>query len=486
VVSAAIAGHLKDRYGDLGDREAQGPPESVGGVVLAPGGDETETAAATEPVGFAQLESRFWQQAIAVARGRHDYATVVDLCRQQLKHLEELPPEDAGQEQTLLCLNALLYALPRAHGWGHPGLQTTAARAVLMARELNDAKAWQRLLVMQTEVRLACSEYEQALALGRELLQQATRHEQSADEVQAHWLLGMPLTLSGDWAAGRSRLEKALEAGTPGPDTAPAQSALKPFDSAIRAQLAQNLWCLGFPAQARARLQQALVGLNRLQDRERLQLALSRIGFVYSCLGEQGSAGEVAAKALHLAQTQRQTYWLAWAKVQLGYALGRQSRANEGLALIEEGIAALGHSGATMQRDRALMMMAEICLAADRPQQGLEAVEEGLSLHGGNIGPFDAVLFRLKAELLQSLPGRQPQAEASLRKALEIAGFQTARSFELTAAVSWFVLQHRQGCGELGTDTLRQSYEWFTEGFDTPDLMRAGALLADDEKEAGI
>ena len=74
----------------------------------------------------------------------------------------------------------------------------------------------------------------------------------------------------------------------------------------------------------------------------------------------------------------------------------------------------------------------------------------------------------------------QGDAEAAAqqyRKALGIAQEQQAKLWELRAAVSIAGLYRDQGHRAEARDLLMSVYGWFTEGFDTPDLKDAKALL---------
>ncbi len=71
----------------------------------------------------------------------------------------------------------------------------------------------------------------------------------------------------------------------------------------------------------------------------------------------------------------------------------------------------------------------------------------------------------------------QPQAERCFAQALTIARRQQAKSWELRVATSLGRLYQRQGKRKEGQRTLRETYDWFKEGFATADLQRAGALL---------
>ena len=102
---------------------------------------------------------------------------------------------------------------------------------------------------------------------------------------------------------------------------------------------------------------------------------------------------------------------------------------------------------------------------------------------------WGAELYRLKGELLllhargapanAAVAAGQPtiQAEICLCQALDIARDQHAKSLELRAATSLARLWRDQGKRTEAHDLLAPSYGWFTEGFDTPVLQDAKALL---------
>jgi TolB-like protein/Flp pilus assembly protein TadD len=89
---------------------------------------------------------------------------------------------------------------------------------------------------------------------------------------------------------------------------------------------------------------------------------------------------------------------------------------------------------------------------------------------------LEAELYRHKGELLLR-QGHHEAAEDLYRKALSIAREQEAKLWELRAATSLAQLWGDQGRREEARDLLAPVYSWFTEGFDTPDLMRAADCL---------
>ncbi|HEV8714655.1 MAG TPA: hypothetical protein VGX03_17725 [Candidatus Binatia bacterium] len=62
-------------------------------------------------------------------------------------------------------------------------------------------------------------------------------------------------------------------------------------------------------------------------------------------------------------------------------------------------------------------------------------------------------------------------------KAIEIARKQSAKSWELRAAMSLSRLWQQQSKKTEARRMLAEIYDWFTEGFDTKDLQEAKALL---------
>ena len=93
---------------------------------------------------------------------------------------------------------------------------------------------------------------------------------------------------------------------------------------------------------------------------------------------------------------------------------------------------------------------------------------------------YEAELHRLDGELRLRLDTADEQrAEASFRRALEIARQQQAKSWELRGATSLARLWGEQGRRAEARDLLAPVYGWFTEGFDTADLREAAALLSE-------
>ena len=103
---------------------------------------------------------------------------------------------------------------------------------------------------------------------------------------------------------------------------------------------------------------------------------------------------------------------------------------------------------------------------------------------------FEAEIHRIAGEIELMAPERDAtKAEAHFQRALDIARARQTRSWELRAATSFARLLRDKGKRREAHDLLSPVYSWFTEGFDTPDLIEAKALLdelATEPPSAGI
>ena len=91
---------------------------------------------------------------------------------------------------------------------------------------------------------------------------------------------------------------------------------------------------------------------------------------------------------------------------------------------------------------------------------------------------WEAEVHRLKGELLlHQATSDVAQAETCFHQALDVARYQQAKSLELRAATSLARLWQSQDKRQGARDLLAPVYEWFTEGFDTADLIEAKGLL---------
>ncbi|WHS58249.1 winged helix-turn-helix domain-containing protein [Pseudomonas sp. G2-4] len=105
----------------------------------------------------------------------------------------------------------------------------------------------------------------------------------------------------------------------------------------------------------------------------------------------------------------------------------------------------------------------------------------------GAAGWCTAEVLRAGAEtwLAQNDPSLEGRAEEQLLNALAVARHHNALAWELRSAMSLARLWKRRGQDLAARDLLGPVYRRFTEGFDTPDLQQANALLQTLSQQLG-
>jgi predicted ATPase len=286
---------------------------------------------------------------------------------------------------------------------------------------------------------------------------------------------GFTCWLSGEFTTGRAYLEKALALYDPADRASYAE--LLYFDEQVvhLGHFSLVLACLGDLDQALRLGDAALEEARRLSHATTLAIAL-----IHACLRgwpvrlEPGSLLQIADEALALATEHGLEFLRMWALICRGWSLAELGRADDGIPLIAAG---LRDHGYISFRPFDLTLLADACRMAGQWQAALEHLAEARQLAEETEARwFHAETLRLTGEVLLAM-GDAGAAEASYREAIAIAQRQSTKLWELRAAMSLARLWRDQGKGAEARGLLAPVYGWFTEGFDTPVLKEAKALL---------
>jgi predicted ATPase len=250
------------------------------------------------------------------------------------------------------------------------------------------------------------------------------------------------------------------------------------YEVIARAWQSHALWCLGRPDTAFERASHALHLARQLGQPFSQAMAATYLALLQQLRADPATFRRQAEEALELTTEFEGTYYRPWAAILVAYAetLGRPEAA--GRARLRSAIESFKETGARLRLPYYLALLADAHLRADETDAGLDVVQEALS-HGRETNErwWDAELHRLRAELLLRGGVEATEAEAALRRALEIARGQQARSLELRAARTLARRWAGSGRTAEARELLAPVYSSFTEGLETPDLEAARALL---------
>jgi predicted ATPase len=257
-------------------------------------------------------------------------------------------------------------------------------------------------------------------------------------------------------------------------------SMISPQDPQLTALiwLSDALSCLGLLDQARLRRDEALAKARQRAHANTLGVVLSGAWTLDARIRSKPNLLLERAEELqsHCAE-HGLPFFAAIARVCRGWSLSELGSVDQGLALITEGLAAYRAIGAQVSVPRFLLLLADCYRKMGQPQEGLRYLDEAARLsEATQIRQVEADMYRRKAEFLTTV-GDRVAAETSFLQAIDVARRQNAKLFELQAASSLARLWRDQGKRAEARDLLGPIYNWFTEGFDAPDLKDAEALL---------
>ena len=190
---------------------------------------------------------------------------------------------------------------------------------------------------------------------------------------------------------------------------------------------------------------------------------------------EYKQAEALATGALDLSEKHQLPYPTALSRCVLGQARAQFGNAAEGIDLIRKGIAGLLEIGSRFGISNYIAYLAEAQGCEGSIAEALETIEQALQANPDEL-LYRPETFRLRGEL--RLKQVQTQlAEADFHEAIGLAQTMSAKSWELRATMSLARLLASQGRRDEARTMLADIYNWFTEGFDTADLIDAKTLL---------
>jgi class 3 adenylate cyclase/tetratricopeptide (TPR) repeat protein len=319
------------------------------------------------------------------------------------------------------------------------------------------------------------AEYAAARGVALECLNLEKRDTRDEAPMLANYMMGVTLCTTGEFIEARHYLEQSIELCTL-TDAASAVRARRNLDVTALSYLAWTLWALGYAEQAADAVRQAAARARNSGHVPLIAFVSSRQVFLATALSAThapiaASADQVIAYCIEHGV---KNYELS-ARFCLGITVARHGEPRQGLEIMRAAMEAMVQDGAYKP-----LYLGQLAAA----HRSLSEIEIGLSLVGEAIRiadgtgerMFEAELHRLRGDLLLDR-GSTEDAEGALDTAIAIARRQQARLWELRAATSLARFKRRLGRGEEARQAIAPIYDWFTEGFDTPDLKEAKVLI---------
>ena len=432
----------------------------------------------TEAACFDQAVSN-WQKAGQRSIARSANAEAADHLSRGLALLKKLPetPEQAEQELTMEL--ALGPALVATYGYADPRVRLAYDRAWELCQQIGDSPHAFIVLRGRQLHEMLAGEVPKARDLAEELLGLAEADRNAALLVGGRHALAQTNFYLGDFTAAQTHADAGIAAYDRKEHSFPNWPGGHPGEQCyIWSALAT--WMLGFPGRAHQLIEEA-IALASGEESSPFSLAntLAFAALIHVFRREAPSAQIRTEASMEICREQRIPFWLEWGRVVHGWAIAAQGQGEEGIGEVCRGLEAFRALGSKGLTAILLTLQAEVFAGLGRPAEALSATAEAFDMMGRNKGPWwEAELHRITGELVLAQRGDgYAQAEKAFSQALDTACHQEAKSLELRAAMSLARLSQVQGKADEARDLLAPIYDWFTEGFDTPDLKDAKTLL---------
>ena len=432
--------------------------------------------------GLIEQAIPYWQRAGQRALERSANQEAIRHLTKGLELLSVLPETSEHLQQELLLRVTLGTAVMVAKGFASHEAQSVYTRARKLCQQVSEGPLVFKVFWALWVSHAARGENRKARAAGEECLRLAQTLQDPALHLEAHHALGVSLLLLGEFVQGLDHLEQGAAIYDPRQHAPLAYIYGQDSGVACLSHGAWALWFLGYPDQARKRIHEALTLAHTLSHPVSKAAVANIASWVYQLLHDRQATWEQAEAAVSLSTEREFDFWRAMGVIGQGWALTEQGLLDKGIARLRTGVTNLRSMGGEVMMPYFMGLLAQAYASAGQIEEGLSTLAESqVALDDSGERWWQAELYRLKGELLLRRSGLQPdnerEVEECFRRALAIAQDQCAKSIELRAAISLSRLWQRHGKHANARHMLMEIYNWFTEGFDTPDLLEAKALI---------
>ncbi|MBL8205529.1 MAG: protein kinase [Blastocatellia bacterium] len=394
------------------------------------------------------------------------------LAHRGLANLETLPDTTETQEQELALQVVLGNILSATKGFAAAEVGQTYARARALCQQLGDTPHLLPVLFGLAVNHWVSGRHRQAATLGQEFLKLAQQQQNEA-VVVALRMVGGPLFSLGELTEARPYFAELLTRHDRKRHHALTYLYGQEPGAAGRLFYGWLLWLLGFPNQALQQSQEAMEIAREVAHAPSQAYALTYAAFLHQYRREPAKVRELATQVMELTTEHGLAQFSGWGQLLHGWALSESGQVEEGIAQMQRGLATSLATGTEVLRPHCLLLLAETYLKTNQVEQALATLDDMQSfVEKNDERNWEAELYRLRGECLRVRPETAGEAEHWFHLALTVAQRQSAASLALRAAMSL------RRCNEAeGRKRLAEIYAGFTEGFDTPDLQAAKALL---------
>ena len=399
-----------------------------------------------------------------------------------LEYLNQSSATVNKSRNELRLLIALVGSLRMVKGMAAPDVERISLRVRELSKEVGEpAELFHALSDLRNSSTFR-GDCRAALQYAQEMLALAERDRNEEFELYAHCEMGAGLVYLGEFNEALTHVAHVRELYDPYRHGSTILTyGIDPYVIGIGVIEAQSLWMLGYPSRAVSSTEDSLARARQISHPFMLICSMLWGGFVRMYRSEVKECLALVNPAFELARECGFPDWIATATILQGWASAHNDP-QAGVEHIEQGISAYTATHAELALPLFHAIASEAYVRAKNLPRARLVLDEGINVAArNNEGLYQAELYRLRGEISLREAGeataQAAAAETDFMHAIAIAQRQSAKSWELRATLSLTRLWLEQGKVIDAQARLSTIYNWFTEGFDTPDLIDARTLL---------
>ena len=326
---------------------------------------------------------------------------------------------------------------------------------------------------------LARAELQKAQGIADDLLEFGRTRADPGSLILGNHAVGVTLLHRGQLLSARSNLEEAVRLHDLADHSQLFQQAGTDPNVMGLAFLGLTLSWLGYPDQAFARIHEAIRRARRSAYVPTMAQCLAMSARLALILGDRARLVEWVKELAKLTEEQGYPSWSSQVLTYEGQLRLWRGEVEAAVTLLRQGVDAHHTSGTTLRTAFYVILLSEALEQDGKSGEALSLLDDQIAAVAKTSELWCAAeLHRRRGELLlkRTVPDLLG-AEAQYLQALDIARNQSAKLWELRAALNLAQLWRDNGRTIEARHLLSPILGWFTEGFDTTDLKNAKALL---------
>jgi predicted ATPase len=438
--------------------------------------------------GLIEKAAGLWGQAGQRSLERSALVEAAEQFTRALTQIAALPATPALRREEIKLQVALINALMHVKGFGasEPKAAVEQARlfierAEALGETLEDPLVLFSVLFGLWAANIVAFNGDVCRDLAAQFLALAEKQGATVPLMVGHRLMGTSLLQMGDISESRRHADRTIALYDPAEHRPLAMRFGQDVRVAALSFRSLALWTLGYPEAALADAEQALKDAREIGQAATLMYTLTCTLVIRVYFGNYAATSALVGEVVALADKTGAAFWRAQGMLAQGRLLVLTGKASDAVQMIAGGIAMVRSTGATIWLPFFESYLAGAYAELGQFDDAWCCIDEAVS----SVEPpcerwYAAEINRVAGEIALLSP--QPdaaKAEAYFERALAVARGQQAKSWELRAATSMARLWLDQGKRDAARDLLAPVYGWFTEGFDTPDLKEAKAMLGE-------